>query len=84
MNNVACTLLSVQFIPDDGINVPKVGDIFVVVHLKLVNNDSNDFTYNSFDFKGKSGSGNVTDPLSVPPETYTANNYIDFGTLYWP
>jgi hypothetical protein len=81
MNNVACTLVSVKFIPDDGISVPKAGDIFVVIHLKLINNSTNDFDYLPTDFKGKSGSGNVTDPLPIAPNTYTANNYIGIGTL---
>jgi len=81
MNNVACTLVSVKFIPDDGINVPKAGDIFVVIHLKLINSNNNDFDYLTQDFKGKSGSGNVTNPLPIAPNTYTANNYIGYGTL---
>ena len=80
-NNIVCTLISVKLLPDDGIIVPKAGDIFIVVHIKLINKSSIDFQYYDIDFKGKSGSGNTTDPQSVPPSTYTANNLIDTGTL---
>ena len=79
-NGIDCTLVSVKYLPDDGIYTPKAGDEFIVVHVKLVNNSSTDFDYNEYDFHARSSSGDVTDP-EIQPDTYTANDLLDYGTL---
>lgn len=55
--------------------------MFIVVHVKIANNSSNNYNYFSTNFQIISGSGNGTDSIPVPPSTYTANNLIFIGTL---
>lgn len=80
-NGVSCTLVSVKSINGDEFTQPKSGDIFVLVHVKIVNKSGNEFDYSGIDFHGKSGAGNITDAEAVPPSTYTANKYLDDGKL---
>ena len=80
VNSVACTLVSVKYLPDDGIIVPKTGNIFVIVRVKINNQSDTDVSYNEFDFHARSSSGNVTDPETAP-STYTTNDELDSGTL---
>ena len=79
-NGIDCTLISVKYLPDDGIYTPKAGNEFIVVHVKLVNNSDADFDYNEYDFHARSSSGNVTDP-EIQPDTYTANDLLNYGKL---
>lgn len=82
INGVDCTLISARYLPDDGYIVPKAGNEFVVVRVKLVNNSGADADYNEFDFHARSSSGNVTDPDPLTPSTYTANDQLNIsGTL---
>ena len=80
VDGIGCTLVSVKYLPDDGIYVPKAGNEFIVVHVKLVNNSGTDFDYNEYDFHARSSSGNVTDP-EISPDTYTANDLLNSGKL---
>jgi hypothetical protein len=81
VNDVACTLVSVKHLAGDDIVKPSAGNEFIIVHVKLVNNGSSDFSYSSADFHAVSGSGNVTNS-EVAPSTYTANNLLNsYGTL---
>lgn len=79
-NGIDCTLVSVKYLPDDGIYMPKAGNEFIVVRVKLVNNSGTDFDYNEYDFHARSSSGNVTDP-EIQPDTYTANDLLNSGKL---
>lgn len=81
VDGVSCTVTSVKTIQGDEITQPKAGNEFLVVHVKIANKSSSEFAYSSFDFKVKSGSGNLTDPEIVPPSTYTANSTLDTGNL---
>jgi hypothetical protein len=81
VDSVGCTLVSVKTIAGDEFTQPKPGNEFIVVHVKLKNNNSQQTDYNPFDFHAKSGTGNVTDEEFAPPSTYTANNQLNSGQL---
>jgi hypothetical protein len=81
VSDISCTLVSAKIIQGDEFNQPKSGNVFVLVHVKLVNNSSSEFSYYLIDFHGKSGSGNITDAEYIPPSTYTANHYLDSAKL---
>ena len=80
VDNVAATLVSVNLLPADQYTLPKPGNEFIAVHVKLVNNNNSEVGYNPFDFHVRSGSGNITDEV-IPPSTYTANNELNSGKL---
>lgn len=80
LNDVATTLISVKKLAADQFTQPKPGNIFIVVHVKIVNNSTGEVDYNSFDFHVRSGAGNITDE-EVAPSTYTANNQLNSGKL---
>jgi Domain of unknown function (DUF4352) len=81
VSGVATTLTSVKTLAGDEISKPKPGNEFIVVHIKMVNNGSDEQSYNPFDFHVKSGSGNITDEEIVGPSSYTANNQLQSGKL---
>jgi hypothetical protein len=81
VDNVSCTFVSVKTIAGDDITLPKPGNEFIVVHIKIHNSSSQQTDYNAFDFHAKSGPGNVTDEELVSPSTYTANNQLNNGQL---
>ena len=81
LDDVACTLTSVKVLQNDGIDTPKAGNEFIVVHVKIVNHGSSEQSYNPLDFHAKSGSGNISDVEFSSPQTYTANNILNSGTL---
>jgi Domain of unknown function (DUF4352) len=80
VDSVAATLVSAKTLAADEFTKPKPGNQFIVVHIKMVNNGSDEKDYNPFDFHAKSGSGNITDE-EIPPSTYTANNELNSGKL---
>ncbi len=80
VSDIACTYISVQTLQSDGFVLPKPGNTFIVVHVKLINESSSSFSYSEFDFQAISGSGNGTN-IEVPPSTYTANDELNIGTL---
>ena len=80
VNDVAVTLTSVKKLAGDQFIQPKAGNEFIVIHVKIVNNSTNEVDYNPFDFHARSGAGNITDE-EVAPSTYTANNELSSGKL---
>jgi hypothetical protein len=52
-----------------------------VVHVKLVNNGSDEKSYNGFEFHVRSGTGNITDEEILSPRSYTVNNRLNSGKL---
>jgi hypothetical protein len=76
----SCKLVAVRTFPGDGFADPKPGNVFVLVHLQLANNSGQDQTYNQFDFKVQSSTGNVTGPEFVYPAGAT-NDTLGSGTL---
>ncbi|MGZ3643651.1 MAG: DUF4352 domain-containing protein [Ktedonobacteraceae bacterium] len=80
VDSVGCTLVSAKILAGDEFTQPKPGNEFVVVHVKIHNNNSQQTDYNEFDFHAKSGSGSVTD-FEIAPSTYTANNELNSGHL---
>jgi hypothetical protein len=81
VNDVSGTATSAQKLQADSFNIPKQGNEFIVVHVKLVNNGQSDQNYNTFDFHAKSGAGNVTDVEFGTPSSYTKNSILDSGKL---
>ena len=81
MDNVACTLVSVNIIASDEFDQPKPGNQFIIVHVKIKNNNSQQTDYNSYYFHAKSGTGNVTDEDFDSPNAYTANDLLNGGQL---
>jgi len=81
VNDVAVTLTSVKKLASDQYIQPKAGNIYIVVHVKMVNNSTGEVDYNPLDFHVRSGSGNITDIDFVVPSTYTANNQLNSGKL---
>jgi hypothetical protein len=75
-----CRLAAVRTVPGDRFAVPKPGNVFIVVHLQLANNGSQQQPYNAFDFKVQSTAGNVTAPAMVYP-TKATNDSLGRGTL---
>jgi len=65
----------------DEFNTPQAGNEYIVVRVKLVNNSGAEVTYNPFDFHVKSGTGNITNTDFSTPQSYTANNILNYGTL---
>ena len=62
--------------------MPKAGDEFIVVNVKLTNNGVSDIDYYSTDFYARSSSGNTTAALFGPPSSYTSNNLLEInGTI---
>ncbi len=81
VNNISCTLVSVEPIPSDEIYTPKAGNEYIVVRVKLFNNGNNEVYYNPLDFHIKSGTGDITDTDFATPQSYTANDILDSGNL---
>jgi hypothetical protein len=81
VNDVAVTLTSVKKLASDQYIQPKTGNIFIVVHVKIVNNSTGEVDYNPLDFHVRSSSGNITDVEFAVPSTYTANNQLNYGKL---
>jgi len=81
VDSVSCTFVTVKTLAADEFNKPKAGNQFIVVHVKIHNGNSQQASYNPFDFHVKSGSGNVTDEELAPPSSYTANNTLNSGQL---
>jgi len=80
-SDISCTLVSAKTIQGDEVTQPKSGNVFVLVHVKLVNKSDSEFFYATSDFHGKSGSGNIIDATYFPLSTYTANHYLDSAKL---
>jgi hypothetical protein len=81
VNGVACTFVSVMPLQAHEFNTPQAGNEYIVVRVKLVNNSGAEFDYNPLDFHVKSGSGNIKDTDFSNPQSYTANNILNYGTL---
>ena len=79
IQDIAATLISVKKLPDDRYSPASPGNMYIVVHIKLVNNSSGEVDYNMFDFHVKSGSGNITDESFT--SSYTGNNQLNSGKL---
>lgn len=62
-------------------NASTPNNEYIVVRVKLVNNSGAEFDYNPFDFHVKSGSENIKDTDFSTPQSYTANNILNYGTL---
>lgn len=80
VDDVSCTFTSAKTLAADEFTKPKAGNQFIVVHVKIHNANTQQASYNSFDFHVKSGTGNVTD-YEMPPSTYTGNNALNSGQL---
>ncbi len=65
LNGVQATLVSVKTYPGTDIDIPKAGNEYIVVHVRLHNTTDNEVDYNVFDFHTKSGTGNITDESFV-------------------
>jgi hypothetical protein len=65
LNGVQATLVSVKTYPGTDVDIPKAGDEYIVVHVRLHNTTDNEVDYNVFDFHTKSGTGNITDETFV-------------------
>ena len=65
LNGVQATLVSVKTYPGTDVDIPKAGNEYVVVHVRLHNTTDNEVDYNVFDFHTKSGTGNITDETLV-------------------
>ncbi len=81
VDSVGCTFVSVKTLAGDQFVKPKAGNQFIVVHVKIHNANTQQATYNPFDFHVKSGAGNVTNEEIAPPSTYTGNNTLNSGQL---
>jgi Domain of unknown function (DUF4352) len=79
IQDIAATLISVKKLPDDQYSPASPGNMYIVVHIKLVNHSSGEVDYNMFDFHVKSGSGNITDESFT--SSYTGNNQLNSGKL---
>lgn len=79
IQDIAATLISVKKLPNDQYSPASPGNMYIVVHVKLVNNSSGEVNYNVFDFHVRSGSGNITDETFT--SSYTGNNQINSGKL---
>jgi len=65
LNGVQATLVSVKTYPGTDVDIPKAGNEYIVVHVRLHNTTDNEVDYNVFDFHTKSGTGNITDETFV-------------------
>jgi len=83
VSGVSCTLISVKIIPDDGAGWLKAGDEWVVVHVKIVNQTSQDYGYGQGDFTIINGTGNATGTTVISPSTYNGTQ-IGIGAVLVP
>src|SRR6266851_3076306 len=65
LNGVQATLVSVKTHPGTDVDIPRAGNEYIVVHVRLHNTTDNEVDYNVFDFHTKSGTGNITDETFV-------------------
>ncbi len=65
LDGVQATLVSAKTHQGTEFDIPKVGNEYVVVHVRLHNTTDNEVDYNVFDFHIKSGTGNITDESFV-------------------
>jgi hypothetical protein len=65
LNGVQATLVSVKTYPGTDVDIPRAGNEYIVVHVRLHNTTDNEVDYNVFDFHTKSGTGNITDETLV-------------------
>lgn len=75
VNGLSCTLMSAKILPDDGAELLKAGNEWVVVHVKIVNQTNQDYHYSGEDFNIISGTGNATYPSVIPPSTYHGTQF---------
>ncbi len=80
VDSVSCTFATVKTLAADDFVKSKAGNQFIVVHVKIHNGNTQQATYNPFDFHAKSGAGNITNE-EVAPSTYTANDTLNSGQL---
>lgn len=84
VGSVGCTLVSVNPnpLPGDAFSMPKAGDEFIVVNVRLTNNRMNDIDYYSTNFYARSSFGNTISSAFEAPSSYTSNNLLDTnGTI---
>ncbi len=79
LQDIAATLVSVKKLPDDQYSPAAPGNMYIAVHVKVVNHSSGEVNYNPFDFHLKSGAGNITDEAFT--SSYTGNNQLNSGKL---
>jgi len=65
LDGVQATLVSAKTHQGTDIDIPKAGNEYIVVHVRLHNTTDNEVDYNVFDFHIKSGTGNITDESFV-------------------
>ena len=64
-------------LPGDAFTIPKAGDEFIVVNVKLTNNGVSDIDYYTINFYTRSSSGNTIPAVDGAPSSYTSNNLLD-------
>jgi|GEM_PF-3524201 hypothetical protein len=80
VQGVSCTLVSATTIQGDANASPDAGNIFVLVHVNIVNGSSAQFTAAYLDFS-TSSNGDSHSPEVLPPASYTANDMLAFTNL---
>ena len=65
LNGVQATLVSAKTHQGTDVDIPKAGNEYIVVHVRLHNTTDSEVDYNVFDFHTKSGTGNITDESLV-------------------
>src|SRR5260221_544899 len=79
LDGVQATLTSVKTHAGTDFDKPKVGNEYVIVHVKMHNTSSTDHSYNAFEFHVKSGTGNITNEEIV--SFANSSNALSSGTL---
>jgi Domain of unknown function (DUF4352) len=65
LDGVQATLVSAKTNQGTDVDIPKAGNEYIVVHVRLHNTTGTEVDYNVFDFHTKSGTGNITDASLV-------------------
>lgn len=80
-DGVSCTLVSATVVKGDAYIKPDSGNVFVLVTVKIVNNSSSEFDYNPLDFNAEWGTGNITPPEFVTPDSVADSKQLHYGSL---
>lgn len=80
-DGVSCTLVSATVVKGDAYIKPDAGNVFMLVTVKIVNHSSSEFDYNPYDFNAEWGTGNLTHPEIVYPDSVSNSSELHDGTL---
>jgi len=80
VDNITTTLVSAYVLPVGSGELPRRGNEYIVVRVKIFYNGAGNVAYSERDFHAASGASTITNVVPAP-KAYKANKLLDSGTL---